>query len=220
MKTFSETLIRLRKQKDMTQDAVAERLHVTRQTVSSWERGLNEPDMETLVALAVVFEVEVSELLGQQKIQNDPQNPKRQIRRCIVCASAVAAAILLQMFLLPVLRDLTNRTYVNYAFAFRQTVPSLGFLAGGMLLPGLIRLFRPLRIGRWGRWILLAAGILLGLPALLMGLDALCTLVDPAFSVFAPKFIIHIWFYDAGRCILMQIFPFLSGAMLFLSRSK
>ena len=49
----------------MTQEILAEKLHIVRQTVSKWEKGLSVPDSEMLVRLAEVFEVSVSELLGE-----------------------------------------------------------------------------------------------------------------------------------------------------------
>ena len=55
----------LRKQKGYSQETLAERLHVVRQTVSKWEKGLSVPDADLLQALADVLEVSVGELLGK-----------------------------------------------------------------------------------------------------------------------------------------------------------
>lgn len=60
-----DNIKRLRHQKGMTQELLAQRLHIVRQTVSKWEKGLSVPDSEMLVRLAEVFEVSVSELLGE-----------------------------------------------------------------------------------------------------------------------------------------------------------
>ena len=60
-----DNIKRLRQQKGMTQELLAERLHIVRQTVSKWEKGLSVPDSEMLVRLSEVFEVSVSELLGE-----------------------------------------------------------------------------------------------------------------------------------------------------------
>ena len=60
-----DNIKRLRQQKGMTQEILAEKLHIVRQTVSKWEKGLSVPDSEMLVRLAEVFEVSVSELLGE-----------------------------------------------------------------------------------------------------------------------------------------------------------
>ena len=49
----------------MTQEVLAEKLHIVRQTVSKWEKGLSVPDAEMLSEMAEIFEVSVSELLGE-----------------------------------------------------------------------------------------------------------------------------------------------------------
>lgn len=63
----------LRKQRGYSQELLAERLSVVRQTVSKWEKGLSVPDAELLQAIADLFEVPVSDLLGE-KIDNDEEN--------------------------------------------------------------------------------------------------------------------------------------------------
>jgi putative transcriptional regulator len=67
---FSENLKTLRKQKGFSQEKLAARLNVVRQTVSKWEKNLSVPDADTLIRLAEVLEVSVSELLGT-KIENE-----------------------------------------------------------------------------------------------------------------------------------------------------
>ena len=64
----------VRKNKGFTQEDLANRLNVTRQTISKWEKGLSVPDAEMLSRLADELEVSVSELLGAGSIpaeQND-----------------------------------------------------------------------------------------------------------------------------------------------------
>lgn len=67
---FSENLKALRKQKGFSQEELAARLHVARQTISKWEKNLSVPDAVTLIRLAEILEVSVSELLGE-KIENE-----------------------------------------------------------------------------------------------------------------------------------------------------
>ena len=61
---FSENLKALRKARGMTQEELAARLHVVRQTVSKWEKGLSVPDAELLIRLAEVLDTTVGQLLG------------------------------------------------------------------------------------------------------------------------------------------------------------
>ena len=67
---FGENLKTLRKQKGFSQEELAVRLHVVRQTISKWEKNLSVPDADTLIRLAEILEVPVSELLGA-KIENE-----------------------------------------------------------------------------------------------------------------------------------------------------
>ena len=61
---FSSNLKRLRQAGGMSQAQLAEKLNVTRQTVSSWERGNSYPDIGSLTHLVEVLGVEVQDILG------------------------------------------------------------------------------------------------------------------------------------------------------------
>ena len=68
---LNENIKVLRKAKGLTQDELAIRLNVVRQTISKWEKGLSVPDAEMLQKIAEVFEVNVSQLLGSPINQNE-----------------------------------------------------------------------------------------------------------------------------------------------------
>ena len=55
-----------RKERGFSQEDLAVRLHVVRQTISKWENGMSVPDAEQLAALADVLHTTVGELLGQR----------------------------------------------------------------------------------------------------------------------------------------------------------
>ena len=63
---LSENLKSFRKSKGISQEELAVRLNVVRQTISKWEKGLTVPDADTLIQIAEILEVNVSELLGAQ----------------------------------------------------------------------------------------------------------------------------------------------------------
>ena len=63
MSDFSSNLRRLRKRTGLSQDALAEKLSVTRQTVSSWERGNSYPDLDMLVHISDALATDPNELL-------------------------------------------------------------------------------------------------------------------------------------------------------------
>ena len=61
---FADNLKILRRARGLSQEELAGRLHVTRQTISKWENALSVPDAELLLRLAEELEVPVSRLLG------------------------------------------------------------------------------------------------------------------------------------------------------------
>ena len=60
---LSENIKNLRKEKGMSQEELAAKLNVVRQTVSKWEQNLSVPDSEMLISIAEVFDVPVTQLL-------------------------------------------------------------------------------------------------------------------------------------------------------------
>lgn len=60
---FNNRLYQLRKQKGFSQEELANRLNVSRQTVSKWEVGDSSPDMEKLVAISDLFDVSLDMLV-------------------------------------------------------------------------------------------------------------------------------------------------------------
>ena len=63
---FNENQKIIRKAKGYTQEELAIKIHVVRQTISKWEKGLSVPDADMLSKLADVLEINVSELLGSE----------------------------------------------------------------------------------------------------------------------------------------------------------
>ena len=61
---LAENIKTIRKQRGMTQEELAARLNVVRQTVSKWEKGLSVPDADLLKRIAEILETDVSTLLG------------------------------------------------------------------------------------------------------------------------------------------------------------
>lgn len=70
---LNENIHALRKSKGLSQEELAPKLNVVRQTVSKWERGLSVPDAETLVAIGGVLDTPVSTLLGETVRASEPE---------------------------------------------------------------------------------------------------------------------------------------------------
>lgn len=78
---LQENIKAFRQKKGMTQEELASRLHVVRQTVSKWEKGLSVPDAELLIRLAEVLEVSVAQLLGGEAETATEEKPDAMIEQ-------------------------------------------------------------------------------------------------------------------------------------------
>ncbi|KIO63318.1 helix-turn-helix domain-containing protein [Caldibacillus thermoamylovorans] len=67
---LSENIKAIRKSKGLSQEELAIKLNVVRQTISKWEQGLSVPDSDMLISISEVLETPVSTLLGETVIES------------------------------------------------------------------------------------------------------------------------------------------------------
>lgn len=88
---LSENIKNLRKKKGMSQEELAEKLNVVRQTVSKWEQNISVPDSEMLIKIAEVFEISVSTLLGETVEIRDTRSELAEISQKLENLNAMMA---------------------------------------------------------------------------------------------------------------------------------
>lgn len=101
---FSEKLVTLRKANNLTQEELAEKLDVSRQSVSKWESGQVTPELGKIVAISAIFSVTTdyllksseiddlsvkTEMLERQQLMFVREQKRHQIRECVMYAIAV-----------------------------------------------------------------------------------------------------------------------------------
>lgn len=64
---IKDILLKLRTEKGLSQEELAEKVMVTRQAVSRWETGVTTPNIETLKLLSILFDVSINTLLGSPR---------------------------------------------------------------------------------------------------------------------------------------------------------
>lgn len=118
---FGERLFKLRKEKNLSQEEVADKLNVTRQTVSKWETNQSTPDFDKIVPICELFGIGTEELLtgkkteinstqGQNQTVEEEKIPtKEEVRRksAEVVSTSVfiyIAAVALLIIAIPVLK--------------------------------------------------------------------------------------------------------------------
>ena len=73
-KSCGSFICELRKEKNLTQKEVAEKLNVSDKAISRWETGKGFPDVNSLMGLSELFNVTVNELLAGKRIDKDNLN--------------------------------------------------------------------------------------------------------------------------------------------------
>ena len=79
MKNMETRLYELRKKTGMSQDELAEKIGVSRQTISKWERGEALPDTENLIALAKLYNVTLDDIVNYNEDEEKPEEVKFEI---------------------------------------------------------------------------------------------------------------------------------------------
>lgn len=77
--TLGEKILSLRTARGMSQDDLAEKLEVSRQSVSKWETGQSTPDLDKIIRLADLFGVGVDELVREGERPRPPEPPQPQV---------------------------------------------------------------------------------------------------------------------------------------------
>ena len=75
---FGEKLFELRKEKNLSQEEVADKLNVTRQTVSKWETNQSTPDFDKIVPICELFGIGTEELLTGKKTETNSTQEQNQ----------------------------------------------------------------------------------------------------------------------------------------------
>ena len=152
MHDIARNLKRLRRQRGLTQEELAARLHVTRQAVSNWERNRNLPELEILLSAAELLGVGVDELLYGPR-------PAEGV------AAPAALWLAYQLWALPALEAMYDK-YDYSAAGWLLLCPALNLLLG-MAVCALVSIWRELRPRRLAfRRALFWAGV--GCAALLL----------------------------------------------------
>ena len=68
MSRFSDRLKQLRRDRDLTQQALADRLEISKSSINMYERGEREPGIQTLEAMADLFQVDMDYLIGKSSV--------------------------------------------------------------------------------------------------------------------------------------------------------
>ena len=217
MNAVGKNLKQLRQREKLTQDALAERLHVTRQAVSSWETGKTQPDIETLTALAGALNADIRELIyGPERVERPYTRFQRRYIVCTaICILVFLAWCVLELTLAPYLAELLRKRYILWpSYVYGVTGALFVYSAAGMFLLSSISLWGDIRLRpKWLRRTLAVLGLLF------LGHYVLWASVLLLGNTWYP--ILRDWFYWLLNLPFVRNGTlFLSGCLLFLGLNK
>lgn len=96
-KSLGKIIVELRKENNMTQMDLAEKMCVTDKAVSKWERDISCPDIKTITKLAEIFNVDINILLNTKTYINKPKKEQliNQILSAVAAAMGIACVVLI-----------------------------------------------------------------------------------------------------------------------------
>ncbi len=190
---FHEKLQKLRKEKGMSQEALAEMLDVSRQAVSKWESGQSFPETEKLIALSQIFGVTIDSLMKDGDMEQDrigTVNEQFWVRRGKYYEYKSERTL----FGLPLV-------HINIGLGFRRAkgILAIGNIATGYLSIGLISMGF-VSLGFIGLGLIsiatLGAGLLFSVGAIAAGLVAVGAIALGVFTLGA----LSIGMFSLGAC--------------------
>ena len=184
MRDIGKNIKDLRVRKNMTQDELAEKLFVTRQTVSNYETGKSRPDIDMLERIAAVLETDIQQLLYGPA----PTVEKEKLRRLVTGAALTLLFAVIYLALEPMSNFLRARYYITGFHIFRVIfLTGLLFLFLGWTLAQLLGMAlkkAPIRAG-WAKYIRWALVLLV------------CFILIAQLSWFIPLLSAEYRFYNA-----------------------
>ncbi len=89
---LNKNIFDLRKKKGLSQDALAEQIDVSRQTISNWEKGETSPNPEQLILLSKVLDISIDNLVGNEFVSASNKSVSKSvyIGAVIICAVCMA----------------------------------------------------------------------------------------------------------------------------------
>lgn len=120
---FNEKLQQLRKQNNLTQEQLAERLYVSRTAISKWENGKGYPNIESLKCISKLFSVSIDELLsGEELISLAETENRSNLKKIYSFISGILDVMAIVFIFLP-LYGKSDSTYIYSVnlLSFTQT---------------------------------------------------------------------------------------------------
>ena len=127
---FHEKLFELRKKERLSQEELAEKVDVSRQSVSKWESGQSTPEMDKLILLSNIFNISIDELVGKEPVNtieagndaNKKTKKKHKILKVIIIILMLYFLISVIKFILLTRQELIIDSFSEYNYSIMESI--------------------------------------------------------------------------------------------------
>lgn len=220
MNDVAKNIRKIRSASGMTQEELAEKMYVTRQTISNWENGKSQPDVETLTKLAELFHVEVTELIYGKRDSYQSFQKKYIIAAIISLCVVLLCIILEQAWYKPMTEDLQTKFINTFMLGiFYYTEKPLLLMATGVFFLAVLSFGIDTRLERRARITILVIGIVLALLSFILAIHLVLLILAP--EVFGNFMLLSkLLVSDFPKKVFLYGIPFLAGCALFLGCNR
>lgn len=94
---LGKTLAQLRNQNNMSQEELAQKLNISRQAISNWERNITQPDIYTLQNISTIFNVEINDILNAKSLSQEttPAKQRHNLSSFLYLINGIISIVLL-----------------------------------------------------------------------------------------------------------------------------
>ena len=209
----------IRKERGLTQEQLANKMHLTRQAISRWENGKTYPDIDSLTMLSKVLEVDITTLISGKESDTQGAFFRKKVKTIWIHILLDVFVLLLVVLALPALRKVAFRTNAS---SLSKLHICLDYFLNGVLLFGvgyvsseIFSLYYTIRstCHLW-RSIILTSGLILLIPLVAICVRYAQLVIDKNSSTPVFHFFGFFIFSKSGSFMLKYLFPLISGFLI------
>jgi len=140
MSDIGRHIVKYRKAKGLSQEALGEQLHVTRQTISSWENERTLPDIQMLSSIAKSLDVSIEQIIYGRDVRIEPRDVTRYKRIASISAMATIVCIIAALLIKPHMGHTIDTYRVLPELLYMSILCPLAYFMGAVCVFSLVSL--------------------------------------------------------------------------------
>ena len=151
MSDIGRHIVKFRKTKGLSQEALGEQLHVTRQTISSWENERTLPDIQMLSSIAKSLDVSIEQIIYGRDIKIEPRDVTLYKRTAVISALATVVCICAALLIRPHMGHTIDTYRIMPELLYMSVLCPLSYIWGAICFLSVVSLIADISLPNY-RW--------------------------------------------------------------------